>query len=254
MMPPRLTPRPRPGSGIVSPRRAVAAVALGAVASWSALAGPAGGAVDVAAAPPAPACVAAPVRIDARAAPAADAADACTGARAAIDFLARHGATTNEPIGIAIVDTLPDIVGATAAGCFVPSERRVYLLSYAAFRAKHKDWFGLPIDRHLYRSLAAHEVAHALMSCSRAGPPPPTIQATEYVAYVTMFATMDDARRRRALANLPGSGFADASRITPIVYLFDPMRFGAEAYRHYLRHADGAAFLRAVLAGAALAD
>ncbi len=208
----------------------------------------------MAAAPPVSDCSAMPVRVGVGAAPAADAADACNGARAAIDFLVRHGAVTSEPIEIAIVDTLPNVVGATAAGCYVASERRVYLLSYAAFRAKHKDWFGLPIDRHLYRSLAAHEVAHALMSCSRVGPPPPSIHATEYVAYVTMFATMDDARRRRALANLPGSGFADASKITPVFYLFDPMRFGAEAYRHYLRHADGAGFLRAVLSGTALVD
>ncbi len=181
-----------------------------------------------------------------------DAADACVGASAAIDFLASHGTATSEPIEIAVVERLPAVAGTTAAGCFIASERRVYLLTYEGFRT-NRTWFGMPIDRHLYRSLAAHEVAHALASCGRPGGRR-TIQATEYVAYVTMFATMHDGRRARALANLPGQGFSDASRITPVFYMFDPARFGAEAYRHYLRPTNGAGFLRAVLAGEALAE
>jgi hypothetical protein len=49
-------------------------------------------------------------------------------------------------------------------------------------------------------------------------------------------------------------GFADESKIATIVFLFDPLRFGVEAYRHYLRPENGPTFLRAILSGTVLAD
>jgi hypothetical protein len=105
----------------------------------------------------------------------------------------------------------------------------------------------------MYRSLAAHEVAHALAACNFAVREP-TIQAKEYVAYVAMFATMDPVVRARVLRAIPGQGFQSESRINEIAYLFDPMRFGAECYRHYLGAGNGVKFLRAVLTGKALAN
>jgi hypothetical protein len=69
-----------------------------------------------------------------------------------------------------------------------------------------------------------------------------------------MFATMSESHRRRILAASPGEGFPDESKITTIVYLFDPLRFGVEAYRHYLRSENGPGFLRKILSGTVLAD
>ena len=49
-------------------------------------------------------------------------------------------------------------------------------------------------------------------------------------------------------------GFDSPDRFTPMLYMFDPMRFGAEAYRHYSSVQDRAALVRAILDGKALAD
>ena len=178
--------------------------------------------------------------------------DACAGAAAALDFFARQGLGRVEPFVVEVGERVPEEAGPSAAGCFIAERHKVYLKSYAAFR-KARDWFGLPIDRDLYRALATHESAHALASCNFRHPKPP-IQATEYVAYVTMLETLKPALRAKVLAKYPGTGFTDEGRITAVFYMFDPMRFGVEAWRHYARPGNGPAFLRRVLAGEAIGE
>jgi hypothetical protein len=64
-----------------------------------------------------------------------------------------------------------------------------------------------------------------------------------------MLATLDPATRKAALAALPGSGFAHDAEINDYQYAFDPMRFGVEACRQWLRQPDGAGFLRSLIRG-----
>jgi hypothetical protein len=181
-----------------------------------------------------------------------DALDACQGAQAAIGFLGSQGFKAVERITVEVVSALPENAGLSAAGCFVQSNQRVLVLTYDKFKVR-RTWFRIPVDRRLYQSVTTHEVAHAIASCNfRISTP--SIRATEYIALVTMFATMSESHRRRILAASPGMGFADESKIATIVFLFDPLRFGVEAYRHYLRPENGPTFLRAILSGTVLAD
>jgi hypothetical protein len=183
----------------------------------------------------------------------ADARVACGGARDALRFLAAQGLDVAVSIPLDIVPALPGAAGTSAAGCFLESSGRAAILTYAAFR-QLGIWFGLPVDRGLYRSLAAHEVAHAVAAANFRRPVPPPIAAKEYVAYVTTLAVMDPARRARVLARFPGEPFAGDWQMNTFTYLADPMRFGARAYRHYLAPGHGRAYLQAVLAGQALLD
>ena len=183
---------------------------------------------------------------------AVDKRDACAGAEDAIKFLEKLGLQTSEPPSILVTTKIPPEAGPTAAGCFIEQRRLIYMLPYAQFR-KLNTWFGVPIDRRMYRSLATHESAHALAGCNFSVPRP-TIQAKEYIAYVAMFSTMDPALRTRALRATPGSGFASEDRITQLLHMFDPMRFGAEAYRHFVKPDVGPAFVKAILQGKALLD
>src|SRR5512139_795056 len=178
--------------------------------------------------------------------------DACNGAQAAIAFFGAYRLHATEPLVLDVTPVMPAEAGSTAVGCYLEQQKRVFMLPYAEF-SKQKTWFDLPIDRHLYRSLAAHEVAHAV-AARNFTIPRPTIQAKEYVAYVATFATMDIPLRERVLRALPGDGFASEDKITAIFYMFEPMRFGAESYRHYMRPENGPAFLQSVLAGRALKE
>lgn len=182
----------------------------------------------------------------------ADAADACRGASAAIEFFAALGLKTDEPISIEIMQRLPAPASEIAAGCYLQPQRRILLLTYARFEA-NRTWFNVPIDRELYQTVATHEVAHALAFCNfRIAKP--TVHAAEYIAYVVAFASMSPALREMALAATPGEGFTNTAQISDVIYSLDPMRFAAESYRHYVKPGNGPAFLRAVLAGSALTD
>lgn len=182
----------------------------------------------------------------------ADAVDVCRGAEAATTFFRSVDLKVGKAIAIEIVTEMPRPFSKSAAGGFLEGPRRVLVLSYEQFVA-NKTWLRLPIDRRMYRSVASHEVAHAL-AFDNFRVTGPTIEAKEYVAYVAMFATMSESQRRAVLDAFPGDGFDDEMKMSTAIYLMDPMRFGVEAYRHYLRQENGKSFLYAVLAGAALAE
>lgn len=181
-----------------------------------------------------------------------DAADICQGAKDAIGFFHAEKLKTDTLIEIHVQDTLPSEAGPSAAGCFLQRDGKILMRPYAAFR-KNKTWFDVPIDRRLYRSLATHEVAHALGTCNFSIPNP-SIQAKEYVAYVTMFSTMDRTLRARILKAAPAAGFENADRLTALLYMFDPMRFGIESYRHHAGSGNGRAYLQEVFSGKVLTD
>ncbi|MGJ7458701.1 DUF6639 family protein [Halomonas sp. RA08-2] len=180
----------------------------------------------------------------------ADARDACSGAAASLDFLVAAGLQPARPIVVEVVPELPEAAGPTAAGSYLVADNRVLILPFCRFLA-WQTWFEVPIDRRLYRSLAAHEVAHGVVTY-HFSMAEPSIQAQEYLAYVVTFASMPPELLEQVLEALPGEGFAGEERITELFYLFHPMHFGAQAYRHYLRPGNGVAFLNQVLAGNAL--
>ncbi len=183
---------------------------------------------------------------------ASDLSDVCGGAASTLAFLATHGVTPTEPVTFEVTKRIPGEAGPTAAGCYIEERRRVYLVPYTTFR-KNKSWFNVPIDRRLYRALAAHEAAHAVGACNFKVPNP-TIQAKEYLAYVAMFSVMPAELRIQALRSTKTQGFDSLDRFTPLLYSFDPMRFGAEAYRHFSKVSDQTALIRDLLAGRVLRD
>ena len=60
---------------------------------------------------------------------------------------------------------------------------------------------------------------------------------------------MAPSLRERVLAQYPGPGFASDLEMNTAIYVGDPDRFGVNAYRHFLRPGNGAAFLARILAG-----
>lgn len=188
-----------------------------------------------------------PYGVSVRAEAAADAQAACDGALRAVEFLAQAGLSPPPELAIDVVEQLPGELRGRAVGCYVRDTGRIVLLSYAAFEATGS-WLRSPVDRELYRSAASHEMAHAVVGCNAASPELP-VPAHEYVAYVAMFATMEPAQRQRVLARFGGTGFDNTLQINTVVYMVDPLQFAADAWRHYLKRRDGAAWLRDVVAG-----
>lgn len=181
-----------------------------------------------------------------------DFADVCQGAAAATGFFASHGERSAEPVLIEVTTPLPAEAGPTAVGCYIEKKRTAYVVPYATFR-KHRTWFGVPISRAMYRALASHEAAHALAGC-HFRTPHPTLRAKEYLAYVAMWSSMPPALRSEAMRQMRPEGYDSLDRLTPMLYLFDPMRFGAEAYRHFITSPDPTGLIQDILSGQALND
>ncbi len=180
------------------------------------------------------------------------AAAACDGARDAFGFLHWLPRPPGEAVLIELVPALPEGLRPDAVGCYAVRSRRLMVLEQGLFMQRGR-WFGVPVSARLWRAVVAHEVAHALVGCHLQGKPLPSA-AHEYAAYVTMFATLDDATRRAALAAMPGRGFDHPAEINDVRYSFDPMLFGVESYRHWLRQPDRERFLVEVLRGSIVPD
>lgn len=182
-----------------------------------------------------------------RAAAAQDAEAACDGAGRALRFLARVDLAPPHVTRIDILDRLPGALDGRAVGCYLRETGRIPMLSYAAFAAVGT-WFRMPVDGELYRAVAAHEMAHAVVGC-HAGPPSLPVAAHEYVAYVALFATMEPRLRERLLAKFSGTGFGSTLEINDMNHFANPNQFGVDAWRDYLRRRDRDAWLREVIAG-----
>ena len=95
----------------------------------------------------------------------------------------------------------------------------------------------------------AHHIAAANFKVEK-----PPVVVHEYIAYVTMFATMAPYQRDRILERFPVDGLASERAFNVTLYMMAPQFFGAQAYRHFMQLEDGQAFLAKVLSGSALAD
>lgn len=204
------------------------------------------------AAPAAPArlevaCPGLPARVEVTPAEVDSAWVACAGARDALGFLHWLPRDPDVVLRIELVPHLPEGLRPDAVGCYAVGSRRLMVLERRLF-LQRGTWFDVPVSPRLWRSVVAHEVAHALVGCHLRGSPLAGA-AHEYVAYVTMLATLDDATRAAALAAMPGPGLTHDAEINDFRYAFDPMRFGLDAYRHWLRQPDGEAFLRSLIRG-----
>jgi hypothetical protein len=177
-----------------------------------------------------------------------DVAIACEAAGQALGFFAANDLDTTGAVEVHLVSKLPDVPNSSSSyGCYDHWSRRVYML-FLSGCLEQGPWAELPIDRALYKSLLTHEVAHAVADANFSVPKPGML-AHEYLAYVTMFATMPPGQRERVLKRFPGEGFDSVEQMSVTYYLMNPLRFGAEAYRHFLKLDDRKTFLKDVLSG-----
>lgn len=177
---------------------------------------------------------------------------ACAGARDAVGFMGRLRLEAPHHVLIELVKQLPPDLRRDAVGCYATQSQRLMVLEMPDFMAR-KRWLGVPTSAKLYRSVVAHEVAHALVGC-HLGARSLASAGHEYLAYVAMFATMDGPTREAVLAAVPGEGFTHDTEINDMRYTLDPLVFGVEAYRHWLRQPDGEQFLRRVIDGQVVPD
>lgn len=177
---------------------------------------------------------------------------ACAGAADAVQFLEQSGLVLPLRIRIELVTERPPGLAPSAAGCYDVAGQRVLVPHFDHF-LQNRTWFGVPATAELYQSVVAHESAHAIAAC-HIGDRKLPLAAHEYVAYVTMLATMEEGTRDRVLDANPGTGFDHPAQINDLRYVLEPEQFGVESYRHWLALPDPPGFLRRLLAGEVVMD
>lgn len=182
-----------------------------------------------------------------------DALAACEAADRAFKFLEELGLVIPREITIEIVDNMPAIVDPSALGAYIKDEERILVLHYAVIE-KRREWYRIPVDREVYRGVISHEITHAVSSHNfRISEP--SILAEEYIAYVTLLSTMAHAQRQHIIRLYPDDATGDDAGLRDVaVYMIDPVRFGVNAYRHFVRQESGRRFLEAILDGRAMTD
>ena len=172
----------------------------------------------------------------------------CDGGSRALAFLSGIGLALPDALQVEVVDRLSPLYGAGQLGSFDANAGRIRVLDYDACRALDHEGllFGQPISPDLYRSIVAHEVAHAVVTFNfrAAGP---HLVPQEYLAYTTQLVVMSAALRRRILHDTGVSAFASEHEISAMRYLLDPQGFGIAAYRHFAALPDSHTFVQRLL-------
>lgn len=167
-----------------------------------------------------------------------------------LDFLSEHGLDTTKRIELALVDQVQAPCFLHSFGCYSHPEQRTYVLNTAAC-LKRETWENIPLNQALCNGFLAHEVAHAV-AAANFRIEKPSMLAQEYLAAVATVSTMPRKEREHLLEQLPGHGFDSAAEISTTYYLFNPARFSAEVYRHFLGLTDRKAFFQMLLWGRVL--
>lgn len=181
-----------------------------------------------------------------------DAQLACAGAADAVAFLWQQGFTVDTVMQIDILDSVflhaDENPSFRILGQFDAKQNRIMVTSINGQRdmAKEKPIFGVPYDVALFRSVVAHEVAHAIAE-DNFHVEEPTRMAHEYIAYIVQLATMPPQLSHRVFEAIPTQGFESELEINPLIYGLNPDLFAVKAYWHYRRPEVGVAFLQTLL-------
>lgn len=177
---------------------------------------------------------------------------ACAGAADAVAFLSQQGFTVDTVMQIDILDSVflhtNENPSFRILGQFDAKQNRIMVTSIDGQRemAEEKPIFGVPYDVALFRSVVAHEVAHAIADDNFQVEEPSRL-AHEYIAYIVQLATMPPRLSQQVFEALPAQAFETETDINPMFYGLNPDLFAVKSYGHYRSPGVGVAFLQTLL-------
>jgi hypothetical protein len=161
----------------------------------------------------------------------------CSTATATIHFLKSIDLETTENITIRIVEHIPDKKQADLFGTYNAETREVTILSYAKFEElarKNKKFLGIAFTEDVWRSFAAHELAHAI-SDQYISQDINNHTAGEYISAVTQLTVLTPESREKILNNYQNIGaYKSIDEISILYYLFAPNKFAVKCYLHFM--------------------
>jgi hypothetical protein len=175
---------------------------------------------------------------------------ACSAARDAELVLSRCGISKSRRLEIAVHSERLTLWGMPIYGAYSVSERAIHITAFGAC----KEMMGRTPElceldsAAFYRSVIAHEVAHAILHQTEGGEVLSLVEA-EFIAAVVQVAAMQEDFRRAFLARVPMQSMPWSEQFRRSALLFDPITFIANAYRHFSRPGQGCGTIQHILAG-----
>ena len=175
----------------------------------------------------------------------------CAGLADAAGFLAGCGITRGAGLEVTVHQDMREVCDTPAHALYDRNRDRLEIASLDTCLRTNTghDLFARIEASAAYRSIAAHEAAHAIVS--RAGVAPDRIAAQEYVAGAAQFASLPTDTREDLTTALvpPRARPVELAALNRFIYAMAPLRFAAMASLHFEQQPDGCAFLQDLVAG-----
>ncbi len=173
----------------------------------------------------------------------------CAGAERALRHLEACGVERPERLTIQLVETVIHPCGVAVFGLYDPARREIHLTAPPACRVTFEGveaLNALSFDE-FYKSLVAHETAHAIVSAADPGKTVGKL-GHEYIASVVQMSALPPEARGRLIAPYSGDAPMETNEFSLIYLAMNPHRFMLHAWRHNERR-DGCAFIRKLMDG-----
>jgi len=172
----------------------------------------------------------------------------CDGVASTTAMLAACGleATAAE---ITVEATMPKVCDAPAHALYDSRTKglRIASLSVCVSNAVENGLFDTVGPDAAYRSIAAHEAAHAILDAN--GLSSAQWIGNEYIAAAAQYSALSPEDRQALLDALETRGPVETGQITGVLYAMAPARFAARSWLHYADLEDPCGFIVDIISG-----
>jgi len=171
----------------------------------------------------------------------------CEGTSGATEFLASCGLEEPDSTVATVHYGMLECFGAPAQGMYDAGTGELSMASLAACNSAKtpEDVFGRMQPEAAYRSIAAHEAAHAILHAN--GLKPAQWVGNEYIASVVQLSTMPAISRSALIRSSMEPRPVELNEISDLIYAFEPILFSVRSYLHYSDLEDGCDFIGTIL-------
>ncbi|RDE24993.1 hypothetical protein DV711_05330 [Motiliproteus coralliicola] len=159
----------------------------------------------------------------------------CVAALQSLQFLQRLNLPFDGTIRIEVVEQPMAYLGHALYGSYDARQDLIRVMSSAAISAQQPDAliYHQPFESGLYRSVVAHEVAHAVV---KRHAPELNRTAQEYLAHATQLAVLPQVLRQRIIQQADVQPWQRDDVISDIYMAMALTKFAVKCYLHLSRH------------------
>lgn len=172
----------------------------------------------------------------------------CAAATQAVRFLERYGLRSQRAVRINVVEHPLVSAGHPVYGCYDSRTDRIEVMSADSILSgvRSPKVYGQPFNIALYRSVVAHEVAHAVAQQNRRAASL-TTAAQEYLAHATQLGVLPEALRSKIIAAAGVGPWEPGDVVSDAYMAMAPTRFAVKCYLHLMGHPNPRAFVQVLL-------